>query len=387
MVRLRPTSETPRSIQLYGVDPATVGKAVRDARRRGRRRHPPDHIDLNFGCPVPKVTRKGGGAALPWRAAAVRATSCGRRRARPATCRSPSRCASASTPTTSPTSTPAGSPQDEGAAAIALHGRTAAQLYSGTADWAPIARLVESRRHPGARQRRHLGGRRRAAHGRRDRLRGRRRRPRLPGPAVAVRRPGRRLRRAAARALPTLREVAAIMRRHAELLGDGAGRAARLHRLPQARGLVPQGLLGRLGRAPRAGDGQRLRRAGRRCSPASPTSRTRSPSSAARAGAPARPRPVALPEGWLADRDDPRPPAGAELDGERRMSATRPVPLRRGPGAAAHRHAAPAQRASARASSAAPSCSPSSWSSSLPLVKGSAGAAVARGRGGASSPR
>ena len=26
-----------------------------------------DHVDLNFGCPVPKVTRKGGGAALPWR--------------------------------------------------------------------------------------------------------------------------------------------------------------------------------------------------------------------------------------------------------------------------------------------------------------------------------
>ena len=57
-------SERPRSIQLYGVDPATVGKAVRMIAEEDLA----DHIDLNFGCPVPKVTRKGGGSALPWRA-------------------------------------------------------------------------------------------------------------------------------------------------------------------------------------------------------------------------------------------------------------------------------------------------------------------------------
>jgi tRNA-dihydrouridine synthase len=56
-------SETTRSIQLYGVDPKTVSEAVTMLVAEDRA----DHIDLNFGCPVPKVTRKGGGAALPWK--------------------------------------------------------------------------------------------------------------------------------------------------------------------------------------------------------------------------------------------------------------------------------------------------------------------------------
>ena len=55
--------ETPRSVQLYGVDPETMGAAVRMLVEEDRA----DHIDLNFGCPVPKVTRKGGGSALPWK--------------------------------------------------------------------------------------------------------------------------------------------------------------------------------------------------------------------------------------------------------------------------------------------------------------------------------
>ncbi|MDX1449846.1 MAG: tRNA-dihydrouridine synthase family protein, partial [Acidimicrobiia bacterium] len=58
-----PPDESPRSIQLYGTDAWAVGEAVAllvDEERA-------DHIDLNFGCPVPKVTRNGGGAALPWR--------------------------------------------------------------------------------------------------------------------------------------------------------------------------------------------------------------------------------------------------------------------------------------------------------------------------------
>jgi len=55
--------EQPRSVQLYGVDPATVGAAVRMLVAEDRA----DHVDLNFGCPVAKVTRKGGGAALPWK--------------------------------------------------------------------------------------------------------------------------------------------------------------------------------------------------------------------------------------------------------------------------------------------------------------------------------
>ncbi|MCY7290003.1 MAG: tRNA-dihydrouridine synthase, partial [Cryobacterium sp.] len=56
-------SEKTRSIQLYGVDPKTVAEAVTLLVAEDRA----DHIDLNFGCPVPKVTRKGGGAALPWK--------------------------------------------------------------------------------------------------------------------------------------------------------------------------------------------------------------------------------------------------------------------------------------------------------------------------------
>lgn len=55
--------EKVRSVQLYGVDPVTVGHAVRMLVEEDHA----DHIDLNFGCPVPKVTRKGGGAALPWK--------------------------------------------------------------------------------------------------------------------------------------------------------------------------------------------------------------------------------------------------------------------------------------------------------------------------------
>jgi nifR3 family TIM-barrel protein len=52
-----------RSVQLYGVDPEVMSKAVEMLIREDRA----DHIDLNMGCPVPKVTKKGGGAALPWK--------------------------------------------------------------------------------------------------------------------------------------------------------------------------------------------------------------------------------------------------------------------------------------------------------------------------------
>ena len=133
--------EQPRSLQLYGVDPVTMGKAVQMIVDEDLS----DHIDMNFGCPVPKVTRKGGGAALPYKrrlfgdivAAAVRAAE------------------------------PAGIPvtvkfrigiddenltyldagriaEAEGAQAVALHARTASQRYSGKADWSAIARLKEA---------------------------------------------------------------------------------------------------------------------------------------------------------------------------------------------------------------------------------------------------
>jgi tRNA-dihydrouridine synthase len=75
----RADEPAPRSVQLYGAAPDTMYEAV----RRLVDGHGIQHIDVNFGCPVPKVTRKGGGAALPVRrrlfrdivAAAVRATT------------------------------------------------------------------------------------------------------------------------------------------------------------------------------------------------------------------------------------------------------------------------------------------------------------------------
>ncbi len=62
MIAMDP-DENPRSMQLYGVDPAAMGQAVRMIVERDLA----DHIDMNFGCPVPKVTRRGGGAALPYK--------------------------------------------------------------------------------------------------------------------------------------------------------------------------------------------------------------------------------------------------------------------------------------------------------------------------------
>ncbi|MDO5739716.1 MAG: tRNA dihydrouridine synthase DusB [Ornithinimicrobium sp.] len=130
--------ETPRSVQLYGVDPATVGRAVRMLVEEDRA----DHIDLNFGCPVPKVTRKGGGAALPWKtelfrgivAAAVRGGAAG---GIPVTVKM-----RVGIDADHLTFLDAGRiAEDEGAAAVALHARTASQAYSGRADWPRIAEL------------------------------------------------------------------------------------------------------------------------------------------------------------------------------------------------------------------------------------------------------
>jgi nifR3 family TIM-barrel protein len=128
--------ESPRSVQLYGSDPAVVGDAVTRLVGDGR----VDHVDLNFGCPARKVTRRGGGAALPLKPrllagvvrAAVRAAG-----AVPVTVKfrlgvndrlltslSTGRIAEA-----------------EGAAAVALHARTAEQHYAGPARWEAIGEL------------------------------------------------------------------------------------------------------------------------------------------------------------------------------------------------------------------------------------------------------
>jgi nifR3 family TIM-barrel protein len=134
-------SETPRSVQLYGVDPATVERAVAMLRDEDRA----DHIDLNFGCPVPKVTRKGGGSALPWKRDLFRAVvgavvEEGARRDVPVTVKM-RKGIDDETPTYLEAARVA---EDAGVAAISLHARTAYQLYSGRADWAAIAKLREA---------------------------------------------------------------------------------------------------------------------------------------------------------------------------------------------------------------------------------------------------
>jgi nifR3 family TIM-barrel protein len=131
-------SETPRSIQLYGVDPKYTGEAARIIAAEDHA----DHIDLNFGCPVPKVTRKGGGSALPWKSDLfrdiVKAAVDG----------------AGDVPVTVKIRKgiddehltyleAAKTAESVGAAAVSLHARTLEQSYSGQADWSSIARLKE----------------------------------------------------------------------------------------------------------------------------------------------------------------------------------------------------------------------------------------------------
>jgi len=319
----------PRSLQLYGVDPDTVARAVRMVVEEDLA----DHIDMNFGCPVPKVTRKGGGAALPWRrrlfarivAAAVRA-------------------AEGAVPVTIKmrkgidddhlTYVDAGlAAQEAGVAAVALHARTAAQRYSGRADWEAIATLKQALDIPvlgngdiweaadAVRMVRQTGcdgvvigrgclGRpwlfadladafatldagQQAAPG-----------PGRPPEALPEYRPR----------MPTLGEVAAVMRRHAQLLSEWLGEREgctdfRKHvawylkgfpvgsQLRRSLAMVSSlseldDLLGKLDPTvpfPRAVVGE-------------PRGRTSAPA------------PVHLPEGWLASRDDDEIPYDAELD-------------------------------------------------------------------------
>lgn len=303
--------EHPRSMQLYGVDPATMGAAVRMIIDEDLA----DHIDMNFGCPVPKVTRKGGGAALPYKrrlfAEIVRAA---------VTAAEP-----AGVPVTvkfrigiddeHTTYLDAGRiAEDAGAAAVALHGRTAAQRYSGQADWSAIARLKETVRTIPV-----LGNG--DIFGASDALRmlsetgcdgvvvgrGCLGRPWLFGDLQAA------FAGAEVPSGPDLGGVARVMRRHAELLADHLGeykglRDLRKHMAQYLRGF-PVGaplrhrfglvssltelddLLAELDRdVPFPADAEGPR---------------------GRQGSPGK---VVLPDGWLRDPDDPRVPAGAELD-------------------------------------------------------------------------
>ncbi|MBQ0994375.1 MULTISPECIES: tRNA dihydrouridine synthase DusB [Micromonospora] len=312
--------EKPRSLQLYGTDPEITAAAVRIVVERNLA----DHIDLNFGCPVPKVTRRGGGAALPWRrrlfARLVRAA------------------VAAASPSGVPvtvkmrkgidddhlTYVEAGlAAQEAGVAAVALHGRTASQRYSGTADWDAIATLKQALDVPV------LGNGdiweaddalRMVAHTGVDGVvigRGCLGRPWLFADLEAAfnGRPERRL--------PTLGEVAVTMRRHAELLVDqftaGARNPARGERdgCTDFRKHVAWYLKG----FPVGGE---LRRSLAmieslaqlddllgKLDPAEPFPVTALGQPRGRTNSPGK---VFLPEGWLASRDDDTVPEGAEMD-------------------------------------------------------------------------
>jgi len=132
--------ESPRSIQLYAVDPVVLGKAVDLLGSENLA----DHIDLNFGCPVPKVTRKGGGAALPYKrklfsAIVESAVKSAAKYGIPITVKM--RVGIDSDHQTFLES--AKSAADLGVTWVALHARTAAQLYEGRSDWNKISELVE----------------------------------------------------------------------------------------------------------------------------------------------------------------------------------------------------------------------------------------------------
>ncbi len=132
-------TETVRSIQLYGVEAKTVAEAVTMLVAEDRA----DHIDLNFGCPVPKVTRKGGGAALPWKLGLFRDIVEGAVKAAgdiPLTVKMRKGIDSGHLTYLEAGRVASGA----GVASIALHARTAAEFYSGTADWSAIAQLKEA---------------------------------------------------------------------------------------------------------------------------------------------------------------------------------------------------------------------------------------------------
>src|SRR5262245_9574016 len=139
MIEFAP-AESPRSMQLYGVDPEMTARAV----RRVVDEDLADHIDLNFGCSVRKITSKGGGSAIPYKRRLFEAI------------------VKAAVDTAAPTGIPvivkmrkgidddhltyleAGRiAQDAGVSWVALHARTGAQRYSGEADWESIARLKQ----------------------------------------------------------------------------------------------------------------------------------------------------------------------------------------------------------------------------------------------------
>jgi len=303
-------AERVRSVQLYGVDPVYVAKAVEILCGD----HGVHHVDLNFGCPVPKVTRKGGGAALPWKRRLLSDILEGAVRA----------AQPYAVPVTMKTRKgidddhltylDAGRiAQESGCAAIALHARTAAQHYSGSADWDAIAALVAAVDIPvlgngdiweasDATRMVEQTGCAGVVVGR-----GCLGRPWLFRDLAAgfAGEPG--------LALPSLGEVAAVMRRHAELLtcylGEERGCVEfRKHVAWYLKGFRAGGRVrGQLGMVSSLADLDRLLGT---LDPDEPYPVVALGSPRGRQGTPRR---VALPEGWLDERDARCIDAGAEL--------------------------------------------------------------------------
>ncbi|MEV8515762.1 tRNA dihydrouridine synthase DusB [Dactylosporangium sp. NPDC051484] len=302
--------EHPRSLQLYGVDPATIRKAVEMVVEEDLA----DHIDMNFGCSVPKVTRRGGGSALPWKRrlfASIVSSAVEAAQGLPVTVKM--RIGIDDDHRTFLDA--ARTAQDAGVAWVALHARTAAQRYSGEADWSAIAALKESLDIPV------LGNgdiweatdalRMMSATGCDGVVIGRGclGRPWLFADLAAAFAGSR------ARALPSLGEVAALMYRHAELLTEWLGTQRdgvtdfRKHVAWYLKGFPAGGELRRsLAMASSLTELSDLLAQLDHTAPF-PTEILGQPRG--RTGTPGK---VVLPEGWLADRDTDEVPEGAELD-------------------------------------------------------------------------
>jgi nifR3 family TIM-barrel protein len=134
-------AQRPVGIQLFGEDPDTMANAAKVAEAKGC-----DFVDINFGCPVPKVVKKGAGSAmmkdLPNMQAMFRAMR-----------------AAVQLPITIKIRTGWDANQrnaldvcnlaaDEGITWVAIHGRTRAQGYSGLADWDFIANIKAKTKIP-----------------------------------------------------------------------------------------------------------------------------------------------------------------------------------------------------------------------------------------------
>ena len=305
--------ETPRSMQLYTVDP----KFTYDAVRMIVEENIADHVDMNFGCPVPKVTRKGGGSAIPYKrrlfgnivAAAVRATE------------------GTDIPVTVKfrmgidaehhTHLDSGRiAAEEGAAAVALHARTAAERYSGTAHWNEIARLVEHMDGTGVPV---IGNGDIFAAGDAQRMmqetgchgvevgRGCLGRPWLFAQL------GAQLRGEEVPEEPTLGKVARILYRHAELLADHDGEEHACRDIRKHTGWYLRGF-------PVGGEFRKelaqvtsLGQLWDRLAPIADSDAKAEQADSAR-GRQGGSSKVALPEGWLDDPEDDAVPQGAEIE-------------------------------------------------------------------------